>query len=82
MVVFLLHGKNTDDAEFITLERDVSKLEKVQKPFPRVHYDDAVWQGVRQRRLFAAASPTCRASGEVAQLARNLLQAESLALAW
>jgi flagellar biosynthesis protein FlhG len=47
-----------------------------------VHYDDAVWQGVRQRRLFAAASPTCRASGEVAQLARTLLQAESLALAW
>jgi flagellar biosynthesis protein FlhG len=47
-----------------------------------VHYDDAVWQGVRQRRLFAAASPTCRAAGEVAQLARTLLQAEPLALAW
>jgi asparaginyl-tRNA synthetase len=28
--------------ELTVLERDVSKLESVQKPFPRVSYDDAV----------------------------------------
>jgi len=29
-------------AELETLERDTSKLEKIQKPFPRLSYDDAV----------------------------------------
>ncbi|MGN6592721.1 MAG: asparagine--tRNA ligase [Terriglobales bacterium] len=29
-------------AELATLERDVSKLEAIQLPFPRVHYDEAV----------------------------------------
>lgn len=29
-------------AEFKVLERDTSKLEKIQKPFPRVHYREAV----------------------------------------
>ncbi len=28
--------------ELLTLERDLTRLEKVQKPFPRLHYDDAV----------------------------------------
>ncbi len=28
--------------ELLVLERDVSKLEKVTKPFPRMHYNDAV----------------------------------------
>jgi asparaginyl-tRNA synthetase len=28
--------------ELIVLERDVSKLESVQKPFPRISYDDAI----------------------------------------
>ena len=28
--------------EFAILERDVSKLEAVKKPFPRIHYDEAV----------------------------------------
>ncbi len=29
-------------AELETLERDISKLEAIQGPFPRLHYDDAV----------------------------------------
>ena len=28
--------------ELTVLERDVSKLESVQKPFPRISYDEAV----------------------------------------
>src|SRR4029453_3338481 len=28
--------------ELATLERDTSKLESVQAPFPRLHYDDAI----------------------------------------
>lgn len=28
--------------ELETLERDISKLEAIQKPFPRIHYDDAI----------------------------------------
>ena len=33
---------NDRQDELKTLERDVSKLEAIAKPFPRVHYDDAV----------------------------------------
>jgi asparaginyl-tRNA synthetase len=33
---------NDRRAELETLERDVSKLEAIKSPFPRVHYDDAV----------------------------------------
>ena len=29
-------------AELQVLERDISKLEKIQKPFPRISYDDAI----------------------------------------
>jgi asparaginyl-tRNA synthetase len=29
-------------AELVELERDITKLEAVKKPFPRMHYDDAV----------------------------------------
>ena len=47
-----------------------------------VHYDDSVWQSVRRRRLFMADAPTCRAAEEVRQLARGLLQGESLSLPW
>jgi flagellar biosynthesis protein FlhG len=47
-----------------------------------VHYDDAVWQCVRQRRLFMVGAPTCRAAEEVRQLARGLIHGESLALNW
>jgi asparaginyl-tRNA synthetase len=32
----------TRKEELKTLERDVSKLENVQPPFPRLHYDDAI----------------------------------------
>jgi len=28
--------------ELETLERDITKLEAIQKPFPRIHYDDAI----------------------------------------
>jgi flagellar biosynthesis protein FlhG len=47
-----------------------------------VHYDDAVWQSVRRRRLFMADAPTSRAAEEIRQLARGLLQGEVLALPW
>lgn len=33
---------DTRKAELQALERDLSKLEMVQKPFPRLHYDEAV----------------------------------------
>lgn len=42
----ILHIKNEVLAnrgeELKTLERDISKLEAIEAPFPRVHYDDAV----------------------------------------
>ena len=47
-----------------------------------VHYDDAVWQSVRRRRLFMVDAPGCRAAEEIRQLARGLLQGESLTLPW
>jgi flagellar biosynthesis protein FlhG len=47
-----------------------------------VEYDDAVWQCVRQRRLFMAESPRCRAAEQVARLARSLVEGESLTLPW
>jgi flagellar biosynthesis protein FlhG len=47
-----------------------------------VHYDDIVWQSVRRRRLFMVDAPGSRAAEEVRQLARGLLQGESLALPW
>jgi len=47
-----------------------------------VDYDDAVWQCVRQRRLFMQDAPRCTAAAKVTQLARGLLQGESLRLAW
>jgi flagellar biosynthesis protein FlhG len=45
-----------------------------------VDYDDTVWQCVRQRRLFMAAFPHCRAAEKVTRLARALLQNDGLAL--
>lgn len=47
-----------------------------------VHYDDAVWQSVRRRKLFMADAPTSMAAEEIRQLARGLLRDESLALPW
>ncbi len=47
-----------------------------------VHYEDAVWQSVRQRRLFMVDSPNCRAAEEVRTLARTLVQGEGLALSF
>jgi flagellar biosynthesis protein FlhG len=47
-----------------------------------VHYDDAVWQAVRRRRLFMVDSPTTTAAEEIRQLARGLLQGEMLGLPW
>jgi flagellar biosynthesis protein FlhG len=43
-----------------------------------VHYDDAVWQATRRRRLFMVDAPTSRAAEEVRQLTRSLLKGESL----
>lgn len=47
-----------------------------------VDYDDAVWRCVRQRRLFAEVAPRCLAAQKVAQLARGLLEGDSLNLVW
>jgi flagellar biosynthesis protein FlhG len=47
-----------------------------------VDYDDAVWRCVRQRRLFVEVAPRCPAAQKVAQLARGLLDGDSLSLAW
>jgi flagellar biosynthesis protein FlhG len=47
-----------------------------------VHYDDAVWQAVRRRRLFAAEDPHGRAAQDVGQIARALVHGEALSLAW
>jgi flagellar biosynthesis protein FlhG len=46
-----------------------------------VRYDDAVWQCVRRRRLFAAEDPDGRAAQDVGPLAPNLLHGEALSLA-
>jgi flagellar biosynthesis protein FlhG len=43
-----------------------------------VHHDDAVWQAVRRRRLFAAEDPDCLAAQGVRQIARGLLQGEPM----
>lgn len=43
-----------------------------------VHFEDAVWQAVRRRRLFMADAPTSRAAEEVRQLTRGLLKGEDL----
>ena len=47
-----------------------------------VHYDDAVWQAVRHRRLFVVEAPRSRAAEEVRRLACGLLRGESLQLPW
>jgi flagellar biosynthesis protein FlhG len=47
-----------------------------------VYFDDAVWQAVRQRRLFVAEDPECRAAQSVRQIARGLLQGEPLSFDW
>jgi MinD-like ATPase involved in chromosome partitioning or flagellar assembly len=47
-----------------------------------VPFDDAVWRCVRQRRLFASAVPDSPAAQKVRELARGLMQGESLALTW
>jgi len=47
-----------------------------------VHYDDTVWKCVRQRRLFMAEAPGCRASQDISKIARGLVRGESLSLVW
>lgn len=47
-----------------------------------VPFDDTVWRCVRQRRLFASAVPDSPAAQKVRELARGLMQGESLALTW
>jgi asparaginyl-tRNA synthetase len=43
MICFILERVLNDRKEDLNiLERDISKLESIQKPFPRVHYDEAV----------------------------------------
>ncbi|MDX2165534.1 MAG: asparagine--tRNA ligase [Deltaproteobacteria bacterium] len=45
------HVVATRRRELETLERDVAALERVQKPFPRISYDEAI--GLLQRKGFA-----------------------------
>jgi flagellar biosynthesis protein FlhG len=47
-----------------------------------VHYDEAVWRSVRQRRLFVVDAPRSRAAEDVSRLARGLVQGEPLSLSW
>jgi flagellar biosynthesis protein FlhG len=47
-----------------------------------VHYDDAVWRAVRQRRLFVVQDPDSPAAQEVRQIARALVEGETMALSW
>lgn len=47
-----------------------------------VYHDDAVWQAVRQRRLFAAEDPDGRAAQGVRAIARGLLQGEPMSFDW
>jgi flagellar biosynthesis protein FlhG len=47
-----------------------------------VHYDEAVWRSVRQRRLFMIEAPRSLAAQDVARMARGLLQGETLELRW
>jgi flagellar biosynthesis protein FlhG len=47
-----------------------------------VHYDEAVWRSVRQRRLFMADAPRARAAEDVARITRVLLQGETVPLPW
>ena len=47
-----------------------------------VPYDDTVWRCVRQRRLFASAVPDCPSAQKIRELARSLMQGESLTLTW
>jgi flagellar biosynthesis protein FlhG len=47
-----------------------------------VHYDDAVWRAVRQRRLFAVQEPDSPAAQEVRQIARSLVEGETMSLGW
>ncbi len=43
MIVFIVHRVlENRRAELKTLERDIAKLEAIQAPFPRIHYDEAV----------------------------------------
>lgn len=43
LILFIVNRVLNDRQEELkTLERDVSKLEAISKPFPRVHYDEAV----------------------------------------
>ena len=43
-----------------------------------VHFENAVWQAVRRRRLFMTDAPTSRAAEEIRRLTRGLLKGDSL----
>ncbi len=47
-----------------------------------VHYDEAVWRSVRQRRLFMVDAPRSRAAEDITRLVRGLVQGETLTLPW
>ena len=47
-----------------------------------VYHDDAVWQAVRQKRLFAAEDPDGMAAQSIRQIARGLLQGEPMKFDW
>lgn len=47
-----------------------------------VQFHDAVWQAVRQRRLFAAEDPDGKPAQEVRQIVRGILHDEPLRFSW
>jgi flagellar biosynthesis protein FlhG len=47
-----------------------------------VYHDDAVWQAVRRRRLFAAEGPDGRAAQGVRAIARGMLSGEPMTFDW
>ena len=47
-----------------------------------VYHDDAVWQAVRQKRLFASDDPEGKAAQSIRQIARGLLQGEPMSFDW
>jgi flagellar biosynthesis protein FlhG len=47
-----------------------------------VHYDDVVWRAVRQRRLFVAQDPESAPAQDVRQIARGLVEGETMTLDW
>ncbi len=56
LVYIVQETLNRCEKEFKILERDISKLENVKKPFPRLHYREAVKKLIELGQAFEAGS--------------------------